>query len=553
MQLHLTPADWIVCLAALAFNVGLGLYLGLRSKGDSSGFFLAGRTLTWPIVGHRLFDQYRLRTYGRACSGDSCRYGLCAGTVELITVVALGITAAVLLPHYIKNKVFTIPEFLELRYRSEARMCFSGLMVFICIVTKMAFTLYAGALVMQAVTGMGIMQSVCSWEQPPRVVTIVGGFGVVAYTDAIHSPILILGSGIILFTGLHKVGGWGALHGLVQHSPVPGAVHIHKPWTDPIYPFWGVVLTVLYAGLFYWGMDQVNVQRLLGARDLKQARWGAMFAAFLKLTPVFLFALPGVIALALNPRIGTQDSRGAFIWILDNLLPAGLRGYVLAALLGAVLCSTIAVMNSISTIAVRDFILRFRPKTTEAEQVTLGRFAIVVAMLLGVGATGVIAWQPEGIYKYLQTILIYLSMPLAPAIIFGVLSKRVTFADEPPHSSRGSRFPRSLLLTPCCPTRRWPRGFFHRSTIRLPRTIPTAGCGGSLLITLILFAVSAFTKRTDPAKTRANHRQLVWHCRAVPGRLRLAFALAGYCRPYRARLLVALVAWLALLGNDASS
>jgi SSS family solute:Na+ symporter len=501
MQLHLTPADWIVCLAALAFNVALGLYLGLLArKGDSSGFFLAGRTLTWPIVGASLFSTNIGSEHMVGLSGDSCRYGLCAGTVELITVVALGITAAVLLPHYIKNKVFTIPEFLELRYRSEARMCFSGLMVFICIVTKMAFTLYAGALVMQAVTGMGIMQSVLLMGATTAVITIVGGFGVVAYTDAIHSPIMILGSGIILFTGLHKVGGWGALHELVQHSPVPDAMHIHKPWTDPIYPFWGVVLTVLYAGLFYWGMDQVNVQRLLGARDLKQARWGAMFAAFLKLTPVFLFALPGVIALALNPRIGAQDSRGAFIWILDNLLPAGLRGYVLAALLGAVLCSTIAVMNSISTIAVRDFILRFRPKTTEAEQVTLGRFAIVVAMLLGVGAAGLIAWQPEGIYKYLQTISIYLSMPLAPAIIFGVLSKRVTFAGAAASFLSGIAFSALFVIDALLPNRTLAARVFPPLHYPLTENYTYRGLWGSLLITLILFAVSAFTKRTDPAK-----------------------------------------------------
>ena len=186
MQLHLTSLDWIVCLAALAFNVALGLYLGLlaRKKADSSSFFLAGRTLTWSVVGASLFSTNIGSEHMVGLSGDSYRYGICAGTVELITVVALGITAAVLLPYYIKNKVFTIPEFLELRYRSEARMCFSGLMVFICIVTKMAFTMYAGALVMQAVTGWGVMQSVLIMGVTTAIITIIGGFGVVAYTDA---------------------------------------------------------------------------------------------------------------------------------------------------------------------------------------------------------------------------------------------------------------------------------------------------------------------------------------------------------------------------------
>ena len=200
------------------------------------------------------------------------------------------------------------------------------------------------------------------------------------------------------------------------------------------------------------------------------------------------------------PTSAAHDSRGTFIWILDNLLPTGLRGYVLAALLGAVLCSTIAVMNSVSTIAVRDFILRFRPQTTEAEQVRLGRLAIVVAMVLGVGAAGSSPGSPKGFYKYLQTISIYLSMPLAPAIIFGVLSKRVTFAGAAASFLSASCFRRSSLLTPCCRTRRWRRRSSRCSTIPLPRTTPIAGSWGSLLITFILFAVSAFTKKTDPAK-----------------------------------------------------
>lgn len=506
MQLTLTRLDWIICIAALVFNVALGLYLGLleRRKADSSSFFLAGRTLTWSIVGASLFSTNIGSEHMVGLSGDSYRYGICAGTVELITIVALGITAAVLLPYYVRNKVFTIPEFLELRYRSEARMCFSGIMIFICIVTKMAFTMYAGALVMQAVTGWGIMQSVIIMGVTTAIITIIGGFGVVAYTDAIHSPIMIIGSGIILFTGLHKVGGWHALEVAVQASPVPDALHIHRPWTDPIYPFWGVVLTVLYGGLFYWGMDQVNVQRLLGAKDLKHARWGAMFAAFLKLFPVFIFALPGVIALALNPRIGAQDSRGIFIWILDNLLPTGLRGYVLAALLGAVLCSTIAVMNSVSTITVRDFIVRFRPQTTDAQQITLGRLAIIAAMLLGVGAAGVIAWQPEGIYKYLQTISIYLAMPLAPAIIFGIMSKRVTFAGAAASFFSGIVLSAIFVTDALIPSKETAARLFPLLHHPITENFTYRGLWGSILITVILFGISAFTKKTDPAKLAAT-------------------------------------------------
>ena len=506
MHLILTPVDWLVCLGALGFNVLLGLYFALRArqKADSSGFFLAGRTLTWPIVGASLFATNIGAEHMVGLSGDAYRYGICAGTVELTTAICLGFAAAVLVPHYMKNRVFTIPEFLELRYRPEARLCFSGLMLFICVVTKMAFCLYAGALVLQAVTGWGVMQSVLLMGVTTALITIIGGFGVVAYTDAIHSPIMIAGSALVLFIGLHKVGGWSGLCQAVQHTPVPGAMHIHKPWTDPTYPFWGVILGAVYGGTFYWGMDQVNVQRMLGARDLKQARWGAMLGVLLKLTPVFIFALPGVIALALYPHINVKDSRATFIWLLDNLLPSGIRGYVLSALLGAVLSALIAVMNSISTLAVRDFVLRVRPRTGEAAQVAIGRVSIVAAMLLGVGAAAVIAWQPEGVYKYLQTISIYLVMPLTPAIAFGILSRRVTFAGAAASFLAGLVLSALFVADALLPDKALAARWFPMLHWPMTENYTYRGFWGTLAITLLLFLVSAFTRKTEPAKLAAT-------------------------------------------------
>ncbi len=502
MRLTLTTADWIVCLAALGFNVLLGLYLALRNrqKEDSSGFFLAGRTLTWPIVGASLFATNIGAEHMVGLSGDSYRYGICAGTVELTTAICLGLAAAVLVPYYMKNKVFTIPEFLEIRFRREARTCFSALMLLICVVTKMAFCLYAGSLVLQAVTGWSIPQSLLIMGVVSAVITLIGGFGVVAYTDAIHSPIMLAGSTMVLFMGLHKVGGWHALSQAIAQSPVPDAMHIHKPWTDPTYPFWGVILGAAYGGIFYWGMDQVNVQRMLGAKDLRHARWGAMLAILLKLSPVFIFAMPGVLALAVNPHINARDSRATFVWLLDNFLPSGARGYVLSALLGAVLSALIAVMNSISTLAVRDFVLRFQPATGERRQVVIGRVVIVVAMLLGVGAAAVIAWQPEGIYKYLQTISVYLVMPLTPTILFGILSKRVTFAGAAASFFCGillsALFVTDALITDKTLAASWFPILHHPIT----ENYTYRGFWGTVIITIVLFGFSAFTKRTDPAK-----------------------------------------------------
>ena len=229
---------------------------------------------------------------------------------------------------------------------------------------------------------------------------------------------MIVGCGLMLWIGLHKVGGWNALL-----QAAPAAMSIAKPYDDPNYPFWGVILGAIYGGTFYWGMDQVNVQRVLGARNLDQARWGAMFAVLLKLTPVFIFALPGVIALVLFPG---REAKTTFVTLLNELLPTGVRGIVLAALLASLISSNLSVMNSVSTLVVRDFVLHFRPKTSERAQVFLGRIAIVVAAVLGVMAAYLCYTTPDGLYKYLQTISIYLVMPITPAIVFGIMSKRVT-------------------------------------------------------------------------------------------------------------------------------
>lgn len=496
--LTLTTADWVICIAALVGNIALGLYLAVRNKqkGGSEGFFLAGRRLTWPIIGASLFATNIGAEHLVGLSGDSYRYGICAGTVELTTAVCLGFAAAVLLPYYMKNNVFTIPEFLELRYRPEARMVFSGLMLFICVVTKMAFCLYAGALVCHSLVGWEIMPTVLVLGILTAVITIIGGFGAVAYTDAIHAPIMIIGSAIIVFIGLEKVGGWNALCLAVQHTPVPNAMHVHRPFNDPTYPFWGIIMGAIYGGIFYWGMDQVNVQRMLGGRDLQQARWGAMFAVLLKLTPVFIFALPGVIALVLFPG---REPRTTFVTILNELLPSGIRGYVLSALLGAVISALIAVMNSVSTMAVRDFLLKFRPKTTEQAQVVWGRAAIFAAMLLGVGAAYVVQAQPEGIYKYLQTISVYLVMPITPAIAFGILSRRVTFAGAAASVFTGlglsALYVTDALMKPELAQKAFP--FLHwvgtyNYTYR--------GLWGTLIITGVLFLVSSFTEKTAPEK-----------------------------------------------------
>ncbi len=494
MDLSLTPLDWIVGCIALGGSLALGLLISYRidAGANSSNFFLAGRSLTWPIVGASFFATNIGAEHLVGLSGDAYRYGLSAGTVELTTAMCLGFAAAFLFPYYVKNQIYTIPEFLELRYNTFARKIFSGLMLVICIMTKMAFTLFAGALVLNSLLGWDIMAVVFAMGILAALITIIGGFAAVAFTDTIQAVIMIAGCLIMLFTGLYKVGGWEAL---VER--VPEAMHIARPYDDPHYPFWGVIAGGIYGGTFYWGIDQVNVQRVLGAPNLKQARWGAMFAILLKLTPVFIFALPGVIGFALYPGLSGEESKSTFVLLLNKLLPTGVRGLVLAALLAALISSLDSVMNSVSTLVVRDFVLRYRPTTGEKTQVWIGRIAILVATLLGVGAA-ILVWKtPGGLYKYLQTISIYLVLPVTPAIVFGIMSKRVTIHGAAASVLTGvfiaSIYVTDQLMGPETGTRFFP--FLHHT---LTQNYTYRGLWGTLIITGVLFGVSLCTKRRPP-------------------------------------------------------
>jgi SSS family solute:Na+ symporter len=316
----------------------------------------------------------------------------------------------------------------------------------------------------------------------------------VAFTDTVQTAIMIVGCGFMLFFGLLEVGGW---HALV--AKVPEAMSIARPYDDPTYPFWGVLAGSVYGGIFYWGVDQVNVQRVLGARNLDQARWGAMFATLLKVTPVFIYAIPGVIAFALYPGLEGDETKQTFVVLLNRLLPSGFRGLVLAALVAALISSLNAVMNSISTMVVRDFVVGLRPGISDRAQVILGRVTMFAAMGLGIGAAYLVYRTQEGLYKYLQTISIYLVMPVTPAIVFGILSKRVTMAGAVASVLVGAAlaavFVADQLLGPEAGGRVFP--WLHTD---LTLNYTYRGLWGTLAVTSALFVVSAFTTKAAPEK-----------------------------------------------------
>jgi len=497
MKLTLTALDWIVGLTIITGSLLFGLYMAYKKKAgaNSSNFFLGGRSIKWPVIGASLFATNIGAEHLVGLSGDSYRYGLAAGFVELTMPVTLGFACALLFPYYMKNRVFTIPEFLELRYNRRARSLFSGLMLVLSVMTKLAFTLFAGALVLNSILGFNVMTTVFYIGIIVAIFTMVGGFTAVAYTDVLQVIIMIAGTAIMLIFGLDKVGGWDSLM-----NKVPEMMSVAKPYDDPVYPFWGILATAFYAGIFYWGIDQVNVQRVLASPDIKNARWGAMFAIFLKIFPIFLFALPGVIAFALYPdALQGEETKQTFVLLLNNLLPAGFRGLLLASLIAALVTSLIAVLNSVSTLVVRDFIVRENPDITEKRQVALGRFTILIIAFLGIAAAWLVYRTEEGLYKYLQTITAYLVIPVFPAIFFGIVSKKVTLKGAGASVIVGvilaTVFVTDQIIGPETGKQIFP--FLHH---KLTLNFGYRGLWAEIIITAVLFGVSAFTEKTAPEK-----------------------------------------------------
>ncbi len=496
MSISLNALDWIIGSILLFGSLFAGLFIAQKSKAgkSSSNFFLGGRNISWPIVGASLFATNIGAEHLVGLSGDSYRYGLSAGSVELTTFITLGFASAFLFPYYIKNQVFTIPEFLELRYNRQARLFFSGLMLIISVMTKLAFTLFAGALVLNSLLGWNVMTTVVFIGFAVAIFTMIGGFTAVAYTDTFQAFIMIFGATVMLFIGLDKMGGWTGLM-----EKVPEAMTIARPYDDAAYPLWGILATAFYAGIFYWGIDQVNVQRTLAAKNLNHARWGAMFAVSLKMLPIFIFALPGVIAYALFPGMEGEETQSTFVVLLNNLLPQGIRGLVLASLIAALITSLIAVLNSVSTLVVRDFIVEFKPHISDKRQVFIGRIVIFFATLLGIGAAYIVYKNEEGLYKYLQTITAYLVVPVFPAIFFGILSKKVTLTAAKVSVLFGiiisTVFVIDQFMGPDAGSKMFP--FLH---FPLTLNFGYRGLWATFAITGVLFWVSSFTEKTHPDK-----------------------------------------------------
>lgn len=415
----LSAVDAVVILVSLAVVVGAALRAAGR-KTSGAEYFLAGRDLFWPFIGMSLFASNISAEHVIGMAGDGYRIGLVAGGFEWTGAWDLIILATLFAPLYLRNKIFTIPEFLEKRFGWSMRALLSINLLLVNVLTKNAIDLWAGSLLFAVLLGWNQTWVMIGMSAFTALYTMKGGLRAVVYADMVQGTWLILSSTLLTLAGLSKVGGWHALVSQVD----PAKLSMVRPPASEL-PITGFLTANVLAGMFYWCMDQTNVQRVLGARTIADGQRGAIFAGSLKLAVPFILVLPGVIAAVLFPHLSRYDS--AYPQLVATLLPTGLRGLVLAGLIAILMSSMSACYNSSATLVVKDFVLRVRPTLAEHRQVVVGRWVTVIMAVLGVLAAPLVGLSVT-IWYYLQNISAYLSVPMAAAIFLGLLWKRGTTA-----------------------------------------------------------------------------------------------------------------------------
>jgi SSS family solute:Na+ symporter len=392
----------------------IGVVVARRThSGDD--LFLAGRNLAWGAVGLSLFASNISSSTLVGLTGDAYRTGLAPSAYEWMAGLLLLFGAFTFFPFFLRSGISTIPEFLEKRFNVYLRKYFSAITIFLSVIVDTAAGLYAGSLVAQVfVPELNLSVFIVALALIGGVYTAAGGLAAVVYTDVMQAIILILGTtalAVITFSQFDF--SWAAA---TQALP-DNHLSIVQPMSDDVLPWPGLILGVPVLGFYYWILNQYIVQRVLGARDITHARRGAVLAGLLKLTPLFIMMLPGAFAVTLLPDIESPDK--VFPTLIQEYLPIGLTGLVLAGLISAILSSVDSALNSASTLLVLDFIEPARgKKLTPQEGRRYGTFATLGFMLLAA------VWAPSiqnvpGLFSYIQSMFAYIVSPVVAIFLAG--------------------------------------------------------------------------------------------------------------------------------------
>ena len=436
--------DWIVIAAFSLVLIGIIVWVSRQKQNSSGDYFLAGRDATWIAIGASIFASNigSEHLIGLAGAGASSGMAMAHWEIQGWMILILG---WVFVPFYSRSMVTTMPEFLERRYNKESRTILSIISLVSYVLTKVAVTVYAGGLVFKEVFGIESIWGIdFFWISAVGLVlitaiyTIIGGMKSVLYTSVLQTPILLLGSLIIVVLGLRALGGWDEMMRITSAVQVNEygntMTNLIRSNRDQDFPWLGVFIGSAVIGFWYWCTDQYIVQRVLSGKDERQARRGTIFGAYLKLTPVFLFMIPGMIAFAMaqkgviiNGEVFTlSSSDAAFPTLVAKLLPAGIKGLVVSGILAALMSSLASLFNSSSMLFTIDFYKKYRPEASEKKLLRVGRIATVVVVVLGILWIPVMRSIGDVLYTYLQDVQSVLAPGIAAAFLLGILSTKAT-------------------------------------------------------------------------------------------------------------------------------
>ncbi|MGM9475015.1 sodium:solute symporter [Pedobacter sp. GSP4] len=441
----ISTIDIVITIAYILFIVTIGLWTGTRKKKDeettSGEYFLAGKSLKWPMIGLALFatNISCLHLVSLAQSGfDS---GLLNGNFEWMAAFTLILLALLFIPFYIRSGISTLPDFLERRYNRACRDWLAFISILSAIIIHIAFSFLAGGIVLETLFGINMYTSIIVIAALTGLYTIIGGLKAVVVTETIQSLVLITGAIIITYFAWNKVGGWDQMTSILQKESAMDKLSMMRPVGDKSGMSWvAVFLGYPILGIWYWCADQTIVQRVLGAKDENHARVGALFCGFIKILPVFIFVLPGLFAFVLY-KSGTMDlsslqhigangetvlnTKGIYTLMITQLLPKGLVGILVAALLSGLMSQIAGALNSIATLSSYDLYKRFKPETSDKQLVSVGRWSAAIALVLSIALLPLLN-SYQSLFEGINDVIAHIAPPITCVFLLGVFWKKAS-------------------------------------------------------------------------------------------------------------------------------
>lgn len=431
------PLDLTIAVLYVIGIVTVGLWSGIRHRrkhanSNAAGeYFLAGKTLKWPMIGLALFATNISCVHLVSLAQSGFDTGLLNGNFEWMAAFTLILLALFFAPFYIRSGVATLPDFLEKRYDRASRDWLAIVSVVSAIVIHIAFSLLAGGIVLHTLFGVDMYTSVIVISLLTAVYTIVGGLTAVVVTESVQTIVLLIGAIIISMAAWHKMGGWQPMVHILQNDGALNKLSMLRPHGDGSgMPWYAVFLGYPVLGIWYWCADQTIVQRVLGAKDEDHARVGSLFCGFIKILPVFIFVLPGLFAYtlskaglldisALTDAQGVVNSKGIYTVMITQLLPSGLIGIVAAALLSGLMSQISGALNAIATLCSYDIYKRYYPEVSDQKLVKVGKIAAGLALVFSLALMPLLN-SYESIFNGLNDVIAHIAPPITCVFLLGI-------------------------------------------------------------------------------------------------------------------------------------